>query len=156
LLALRRHIPGAILRFLVKQDKFLTLIEIFHFNQAARFVADNDDASREIHGLGFDVHNYTPFAFSIVGASIQIKLDSVDLQRFDQRFPREVPVTAYSRSGFHIQQEISEALRNRLRKYPHEYARLQISGHVIFRTPYGELQKEANAAVAVLIHREMR
>lgn len=151
LLALRRLMPGVILRTFISREKFLASVEIAHFNQGAFFVTDIEDAGREIHGLGFSILNFTPFEFTIVGASIRIVLNSIDLQRFEQRFPSSLPVTAYSRSGFYIQQELSEFARTRLKKCTGGFTYLSLRGYVYLQTPYGELQKEVTADVPLLL-----
>lgn len=153
LLGLLRFLPDRLIRWAFPKAKFLARIELFHFSQTAWYQDYGGTSTPELQGLGFNLFNFTPYAFAIVGADIRATLDSQSLFHYEQRFAAETPVKPYVRSGFYIRQTLSDASAARVRASKSAWARLQLSGYVILRTPFGEQRKEVNADVIVILER---
>jgi len=149
----RRALPGRLLRLFWSDKKFLTAIDAFHFSQAPRFYLGKERDDPELHIVGFNVFNLTPFRFSIVGAVVRVSIDSRDLFVYDQRFSAEQVVDPYARGGFYVRHSLTDAQAARMRAYPTEWAAVRVDATMILKTPFGELRKSVMADVVAIISR---
>jgi hypothetical protein len=153
LVSLGRVLPDRILRWAWSKEKFLGRVELFHFSQSPYFFVRKERGNQEIQGAGFNLLNFTPFKFVIVGLDVRISVDSQDLVRYERRFASEIQVPAYGRSGFMFPRELSDSQAARMRSYPNPYVRIRIWGDAILRTPLGEQRKPVEAEVVATIDR---
>ena len=150
----QKALPDFILRWAWPPEKLLQAIEVFHFNQAPCFYIRAERVLHELQYTGFNVFNLSPFKLTIVGADIQIVVDSTDWLKHLERMPSEISVQPFSRSGFHIAPPLRDSVVKRLREYPHDWMRIRVRGTMILKTTYGELRKELHADVVATIDRD--
>jgi hypothetical protein len=134
----------------------LQAIEVFAFDQAPRFYIRSDRAVHELHIVGFNVFNLSPFRLAIVGAELQIVLDGQDWLAYRQRLPTEIPAAPYARSGFHFALSLSAPQTQQLRDYPYDWVLIRVRGGMIVKCTFGELRKEINADIVGIIDRDPR
>jgi hypothetical protein len=71
-------VPDRILRWRWPRERLLRAIEVFRFEQAPRFYVRTGRLSGELSMVGFNVLNLSSFKLALVGADLQISLDSRD------------------------------------------------------------------------------
>ncbi len=150
----KKALPDFILRRFWSNQQLLQAIEVFSFDQAPRFYVRSERAQHELHIVGFNVFNLSPFKLAIVGADLQIVVDGQDWLAYRQRMPSEILMTPYARSGFHFALPLSESQTQQLRAYPCDWTLIRVRGGMIVKGVFGELRKEINADIVALIDRD--
>ncbi len=150
----KKALPDRILRWAWPNQKLLQAIEVFHFDQAPRFYVRSERGTHQLHIVGFNVFNFSPFKLAIVGADLRVLVDDREWFTYSQRMPTETPMAPYARSGFHFALALSESQTKRLREYPDEWTRIRVSGDMIVKSTFGELRKEILSDIVALIDRD--
>lgn len=150
----KKALPDFILRRFWSNQELLQAIEVFHFDQAPQFYVRSERGTHELHIIGFNVFNFSPFKLAIVGADLRISVDSQEWLTYSQRMPTEIPMAPYARSGFHFALPLSESQTQRLREYPYDWTRIRVSGGMIVKCIFGELRKDIHCDVVALIDRD--
>ncbi len=151
---LRRVLPDRVLRWAWSGQQLLAQIRPFPLAEPSpQFFVQVKRENPELTHLEFLVLNLTPFRLGIVAAEGTVSMDSHELFFHEQRFTTEVPLLPYETATFHIRHPLTEPQADRLRGYMHTLARLQISGGIILRTPFGELRKSLSCNLNARIDR---
>jgi hypothetical protein len=152
----KKALPDRILRWAWPNQKLLQAIEVFHFEQAPHFYVRSERATHELTLVGFNVFNFSPFKLAIVGADLQISVDSQEWLTYRQRMPTETSMAPYARSGFHFALPLNESQTKRLREYPHDWTRIRVHGDMIVKSIFGEHRKAIHSDIVALIDRDER
>ena len=153
---IRKMLPERLLRLAWPNQKLLAAIEVFSFDQAPRFYVRSERPQHELHIVGFNVFNFSPFKLAIVGAELQIVLDSQTFLAYRQRLPTETPIAPYARGGFHFALLLNESQTQQLRAYPCDWTLIRVRGDMIVKGLFGELRKPINADIVAVIDRDVR
>lgn len=145
--------PGWLLRRWWPDQRIRDAIEVFADAQSPRFFVRADRPAPEFLFLSFYFYNHSPVPLRLVGAEITVKLDATDLLHYEQRFPTEILAPPNVRAGFVFPRAVTDRQAARMREYVKEWANLQITGHVVVKSPFSEFRKELHAAVVAVIDR---
>ncbi len=151
---IKKALPDRLLRWAWSNQKLLQAIEVFPFDQAPRFYVRSERGTYELHIVGFNVFNFSPFKLAIVGADLQVLVDDQEWLTYKQRIPTEIPMTPYARSGFHFALPLSESQVKRLREYRYDWTRIRVRGDMIVKSTFGELRKAILSDIVALIDRD--
>ncbi len=152
----KKMLPDRILRWAWPHQKLLSAIEVFAFDQAPRFYVRSERAQHELRIVGFNVFNLSPFKLAIVGADLEILIDSQGWFTYSQRLPTELPIAPYARGGFHFAPPLSPSQTQQLRDYPCDWALIRVRGGMIVKGIFGELRKDIHADIVAIIDRDPR
>lgn len=152
---LLRLVPQRILAWWWPPKRVLEHVDVFA-SGTPRFYTEPPRISAALEQLVFNVHNLTPLALKVVGVDLEIKLNSTTLFRYEHRFATEATIAAYSRGGFHVQRELTDAQARAVRAQPDEWVLMRVYGWLYLRSAAGEYQRQVHADVVVLIDAENR
>jgi hypothetical protein len=146
-------VPDRILRWRWPRERLLRAIEVFRFEQAPRFYVRTGRLSGELSMVGFNVFKLSPFKLALVGADLQISLDSRDFYDYRERVPAETPAGPYARSAFWFRGALTDGQVAHMRSYSGDWALIRIRGAVIVRSIFGDLRKDISADITAVIDR---
>jgi hypothetical protein len=152
----KKMLPDRMLRWAWSNQALLQAIQVFPFDQAPRFYVRAERAVQELHIVGFNVFNFSPFKLAIVGADLQIAVDNREWLTYSQRMHTEIPMAPYERSGFHFALPLRESQSALLREYPADWTYIRVRGGMIVKGIFGELRKEISADIVAPIDRDPR
>jgi len=153
---MKKMLPERILRRAWPNQKLLAAVEVFAFDQAPRFYVRSERVQHELHLVGFNVFNFSPFKLTIVGADLEILIDSQGWLTYRQRLPTEIAMPPYARSGFQFDLPLNASQIQQLRDYPCDWAHIRVRGGMIVKGIFGELRKDIHADVVAIIDRDPR
>lgn len=148
-----RGIPQRFLRWRWPDPKLLGAITIFADAQPAIFYVDEARSSHDLECMNFRVLNLSPLQLALVGAELEIQINSTTLLTSNGRFATEIPLMPFALGGFPFRQTLSERQSQTLREVNGNSVRIRVTGKVIVKSPFGEHRKDLHADVAASIVR---
>ncbi len=151
--AVRNRLPQRLLRWAWSDQEITNSTHIVHFEQWPRFHVRAEREPPVLEGVGFNLFNFTPFRFLIVGADLRVSVDGYEWITQRERLPSAIPVEALSRSGYYFKHVLSESQARKLRERQDPLAQIRIGGHLVLKGVFGELRKEIHSDVVATIDR---
>jgi hypothetical protein len=134
--------------------QLLDKIEVFHFPDGSQFQVRSYALSPELSGGGFNVFNFTPFPFAIVALELRMSVGSRQLYEYALRLPSEIAAHPFARTGFSYKWPLAGPALDYVRQYLRDDLRIDVQGHMIVKTVFGELKKEVHSSSLADIDRD--
>lgn len=148
-----RGMPQRFLRWRWPVQKLLDAIQVLPEAQPSRFYIGEDRSSHDFEQMQFHIFNLSPLQLSLVGAEIEVMLNSKTFLRSDDRFPVQSDLKPFSRGGFPFRKALSEQQSQTLQREKGDLVFIRITGNVIVKSPFGEHRKNLHADVVASIGR---
>lgn len=151
-----RGVPQRFLRWRWPVSRLLNSLTIFAEAQPSVFFIGPDRPSHEFDHMHFHVFNMSPMQLALVGAEIDVHLNSMILITSKERFATEIPLPPFARGGFPIREMLSErqsqAIKGQTVKEENgKLIRIRVTGKVIVKSPFGEHRKDLHADTTAAI-----
>lgn len=148
-------LPARLVKLRWSESRLLSRIELFHFSQGPQFQVRSHIVNPELSGGGFNLFNFSPFAFSIVALDLRLSVGSREFSKYKLRLPEEIPVQPQSRSGFLYEWPLTGPALTYVQQYSRDDLWLRIQGHLIIKSSvFGELKKDVHGDVLADIDRD--
>lgn len=146
-------IPKRLLRWRWPTQKLLAAIVVVPEGQPPQFYVNANRPSHAFEYMSFHVFNLSPLPLALVGAELELVINSTTLLKTEERFASEIVVLPNSHGGFPVNRALSEQQSRSVHAVQGDWVRIRLRGNVIVKSLFGEQRKDVHADVVASIER---